>query len=117
MDNLFKEKAQKIRIYLAVETVVDPFEKNVTLSELNPLPIKAIVTDLTPTQMKWKSAGIVEEGGKEIIIEKKYESLLKQSQKIEINNSYYYGWRTNGRLNYRIEGNYLRAYLYTKTES
>jgi len=117
MEQLFREKAKTIKIFCGVSQEIDPYEKNVETIMLNPLPIKAIVTDLTPTQMRWKSAGIVEEGGKEIIIEKKYENLLKQSQKVEINGSYYYGWRTNGRLNYRIEGEYLRAYLYTKTEN
>lgn len=114
MEELFKEQSRTIKIYLGVETVEDPYEKNTTYSLLNPLPIKAIVTDLTTTKAQYAMAGIVVDKAKEIIIEKKYESLLLKSQKIQVDNDYYVGWRQNGRLQYRIEGDYLRAYIYIK---
>ena len=114
MEELFKEKAQKIRIYLGTEVETDPYEHTTETTMLNPLPIKAIVTDLTASQSQWKMPGIVADKAKEIIIEKKYESLLLKSQKIKIDNDYFVGWKMSGRLQYRIEGNYLRAYVYIK---
>ena len=114
MEELFREKSRTIKIYLGIEVEIDPYEKNVETTILNPFPIKAIVTDLVASQSQWKMPGIITEKAKEIIIEKKYESLLLKSQKIKIDNDYYVGWRQNGRLQYRIEANYLRAYIYIK---
>jgi len=117
MDSLFREYAQNIRVFLAVETIVDPIEKNVIKTHLNPIPIKAIVTDILASQAVWKMPGIATEKTKEIIIEKKYKDLLEQSQKIEIDGDLFEGWRINGRLQYRVEGDYLRATIYTKKVS
>jgi len=115
MYKLFKEKSQCIKIYLSTSAELDPFEKNVEETLLSsPIPIKAIVTDLTSTQMSWKSAGIIKENGKEIIVKKSKKSLIEQSQKIEIDGVEYEGWKTNGRMEYRTEGNYCRIYIYRK---
>ena len=114
LNNIFREKGEYIRIYLGKETLQDKFEKNVTIEHLNPIPIKAIVTDLIASQSVWKMPGIETKNAKEIIIKKKYETMLKASQKIQIGNDYYEGWRINGELQYRIEQNYIRAYIYIK---
>jgi len=114
MEELFKEQSKTIKIYLGVETIQDPYEKNTSHTLLNPFPIKAIVTDLTATKAQYAMAGIVVDKAKEIIINKRYESLLLKSQKIQIDNDYYIGWQQNGRLQYRVEGNFLRAYVYIK---
>lgn len=116
MQDVFKENSEWIKIYMATETVDDPFEKNTIISELNPLPIKAIVTDLISSQIAWKLPGIITERAKEIYIEKKYKTLLEKSYKIKIkgDSDYYEGWKINGRLNYRTDGNYIRAYIYKK---
>lgn len=112
MEVLFREKAIKIRIILAMEKETDPFEHTVDFSELPSLPISAIVTDLTATKAQYAMIGIITDSAKEIIIKKKYESLLLKSYKIKIGNDYYIGWKQNGKLQYRIEGDYLRAYVY-----
>lgn len=114
MNELFREKSRTIRIYLGVEVETDPYEHTTETTMFNPLPIKAIVTDLTATQSQYKMAGIVADKAKEIIINKRYESLLLKSQKIQVDNDYYVGWKQNGRLQYRIEGEFLRAYIYIK---
>ena len=114
MDALFKENSQKILIYPATTVQQDPYEKNIEVTCLNPLPVRAIVTDLTPTQMKWKSSGIIEEDGKEIIIEKKYRPLLEMSYKLKVGTKYYLGWKINGKMVIREEGNFLRIYIYRK---
>lgn len=114
MDKLFRETSKNIKIYLAKEIEEDPYEKNTSLTEFNPIPIKAIITDLTATQASYKIIGISILKAKEIIIKKKYEHMLKMSQRIEIQGDFYQGWRINGELNYRVEGDYLRAYVYIK---
>lgn len=114
MDKLFKEQSEWIRIYIGKETVEDKFEKNISVVLLNPYPVRAIVTDIIFSQIQWKMPGLTTEKAKEIIINKKKENLLKASQKIKIQGEYYYGWKVNGKLQYRIEGNYIRAYVYYK---
>ena len=114
MNKLFKEKSQCIKIFLSLETIEDPFEKNVSEISLNPIPIQAIVTDFNSTQMSWKSNGIIKTGGKEIIVKKSKKSLLELSQKIEIDGIEYQGWKTNGKMEYRQIGNYITAYIYRK---
>lgn len=117
MENLFKEKASIIYIYTGKENIIDPYEKNVETILLPPIPIKAIVTDLIFSQIQWKMVGVTTSKAKEIIIEKKWEKLLKLSHRIKIGDEYYYGWRINEKLQYRIEQNYLRVYIYIKKET
>lgn len=117
MDKLFREQYQTIKIYIAKETIDDPYERNVSLTYLNPLPIKAIVSDVGFASAIWKMPGISAEKVKEIIIEKRYKSLLLKSQKIEIDDEYFYGYKINGKLQYRQEDEYLRCYVYFKKEN
>lgn len=116
METLFREHSQKIYIYMATETVLDPYEKNISVNMLNPLPIKAIVTDLTSAKIQWAMPGIITEKGKEIIIEKKHRTLLEKSQKIQIvgDSDLYEGWKVYGKMQIREEQNYLRCYIYVK---
>lgn len=114
MDKLFKEQSQKIRIYLAKETETDPFEHTVELTEIHPFPIRAIVSDLTANQASWKIMNISVDKAKEIIVQKKYRTLIEQSQKIKIDNDYFEGWRVSGRMQIREEGDYCRIYCYIK---
>ncbi|KKL21927.1 hypothetical protein LCGC14_2440540 [marine sediment metagenome] len=114
MDNLFKDSSEKILIYLSVQTVEDPFEKNSSQSILPSLPIDAIVSDLGFSSIQWKMPGVLTSKAKEIIIKKKHENLLKLSYKIRIDGEDYQGWTISGRLQYRIEDEYLRAYVYLK---
>jgi len=114
MEQLFREESQFIRIYYSVEQETDPFEHTVELTDLPSLPIKAIVTDLIASQAIWKMPGIKLSKAKEIIIEKKYRSLIEISEKIKVDDDYYEGWKENGKLQIRQEGDYLRIYIYSK---
>ena len=116
MNNIFRENSQKILIYLATTVDQDPFEHNVETTMLNPLPISAICTDLIASQIAYKMPSINTDKAKEIIIEKKYKSLLLQSYKIKIDDDYYQGWKTNSRLQIREEQDYLRCYVYIKKD-
>ena len=114
MEKLFKEHSKPIKIYLAIEQIIDPFEKNVELTQLNPFSIKAIISDLTVSQSQWKMIGIVADKTKEIIVEKKYRKLLEKSVIIEVDKELYEGWRVSGKMQIREEGNFLRCYIYIK---
>ena len=52
MENILRDFGQYIKIYLAKTSIDDPYEKNKTISYQNPLPIKAIVTDLSPAKIQ-----------------------------------------------------------------
>jgi hypothetical protein len=119
LDELIKSKGQYIHIYQGIESVDDPFEKNVSTTNLNPLPVKALVVDFVASKAQWVMPGIKVSRIKEIYVPRKYRSLLENSQKIEIRNSdgqseFYEGWRENGHMQLREEGGYLRVYIYSK---
>lgn len=117
MNELFKEHSKKIKFYLAVTSTEDPYEKNESLSELPSLPVDAIVTDLTFAKVQWAMPGIATESAKEIIIEKKHKTLFENTYKIEIDNVLYEGWKISGKLQYKVEQDYIRAYIYRKKEA
>lgn len=114
MEELFREMSQRIQIYLSVPSQEDPFEKNETLSELPSLPISAIVSDLGFGKIKWQMDGVSTDDAKELIIEKKNKNLLEQSYKIEIEGIYYDGYKINGKMQIKTEGEYCRIYIYRK---
>ena len=114
MEELFNQFAQRIKVYLSIVSVNDPFEKNESLSELPSLPIDAIVSDLGFGKVKWQMDGISTDDAKELIIEKKNKNLLEQSYKIEIEGIYYDGYKINGKMQIKTEGEYCRIYIYRK---
>jgi hypothetical protein len=75
--------------YPAQETVSDPYEKNKTRSFLNPIPIKALVTDISFEALRWKYYGKIPSGSKQIICEKRHFNLLKIADKIKIDDDYF----------------------------
>ena len=119
MKELFREQAKSILVYPGIEIDLDPIEHNVEVSYLNPLPIQGIVNDLTFAQVQYKMPGIVTDKTKEIVVEKKYRTLLELSQKIQIagETDYYEGWRVNGKMQIREEGDYIRVYIYIKKDA
>ena len=120
MDKLFNETATNIRIYIGTETILDPIEKNVETTLINPIPIKAIVTELSPAKAQWVMVGITSEKTKQIICKKIHRPLIEQSRKITVqgDSSEYYGYKVNGRLSITEEGgDYIRCYIYVKKES
>lgn len=111
-EEVFNKEAQTILIYLGREVETDSIYKTKTKTYYNPIPIKAIVTYLIPSQIKWKMWGIETTDAKEIIVESRFEKLIKLSQKIGINGEDYLGWRENGKLQFRKERDYIRLYVY-----
>ena len=114
MKKVFRNLAQKIRIFCGVTQITDPYEQSVSISYLPPVPIKAIITDLSSAKLIWKIPGITTSKVKELLVEKKYRSLLEQSYKIEIDGTDYEGWKENGKLAIIGWENYIRVYVYIK---
>ena len=116
MNEFFRSQSQTILIYSAIISTADPYKENKTVSYLNPIAIKAIVTDLVMSQIVWKLPGIKTSKAKEVLIEKRNNSLIEQSYKIEIDSETYYAWKDNAGENIqkRKEGDYYRILVYKK---
>ena len=112
LKELLKHQGKTIKIYFAKETLIDPYEDEKELRYLQPVGIKAIAVDLTFAQAQYKLPGISVSKSKEIILNKKYRSLIERSYKIEIDGEFYYSWKVNGKCQIREEGNYIRLYVY-----
>jgi len=82
----------KILIYFSTKSYgedYDPYEGNFTYTNLNPLSIKAYVTEISAEALVWKQYGLKETGAKEIICESKYAQWFRIANKIEIENDEY----------------------------
>ena len=102
-------KLSKVLVYSAKDTVDDPYEKTTTKTFLNPIPVDALVRDLTPESLVWRYFGQIPMGSKEIICEQKYIDTLKTADKIKIGTDYYSvrkddskGWKIQIRQDYII---------------
>ena len=116
-EQLFREESQKLLVYLATETILDPDEKNVSLSYLNPLPINAIITDLSAGRIIYKLPGILTEKAKIVICEKKHRPLLEMSYKLKVlgETDYYEGYKVNGKFQiFELDKDYIRLYIFIK---
>ena len=120
-NDIFKDNpnATCIRVYLGKETIQDPYEKNVKVTLFQPTIIQAIVEDLIFSQISWKLPGIQTDKAKRVYIPKQYRTLIENSQKIEVRENgklvAFEGWRVNGRMQIREEGDLLQIYIYSKT--
>lgn len=116
-EQLFREESEKLLVYLATETILDPDEKNVSLSYLNPLPIDSVITDLSAARAAYKMVGILTEKAKQIIVEKKHRPLLEMSYKLKVlgETDYYEGYKISGKLQIlELDKNYIRLYIFIK---
>jgi len=67
----------------------DPYEKNYTYTDLNPLTVKGYARDITPEALAWKQYGLQEAGAKEIIVREKYAKWFRLANKIQIEDDIY----------------------------
>lgn len=113
--DLFNEIGKIIYIYLGKEISQDPEEEDKKVVVYNPIPIKAIVTDLTSAQMTWKTPGLGEFQGKELLLENKWRNTIEQSYKIVIDGDEYVSWKDNSsKTQIRDDGSYIRLYIYKR---
>jgi len=119
LDDVMNTQGTWIRVYVGKETIQDPFEKDVTVVCTNPIPVRAIVEDLTSASAQWKMPGIKVAKVKDILVDYKHRALLEHSSKIEYQGELYEGWKEQGKMQLReqpgVGGNgYLRLYIYSK---
>jgi hypothetical protein len=89
--NLLKNEGQlsTLLVYAAKETETDPTEHTVSLTYLNPLPIKALIRQVSFEALHWKYFGLIPVGSIECIAEKKYLTLFRTADKIIYNEQTY----------------------------
>jgi len=93
--NLLKNEGQLVtlQVYAAKETQEDPYEKNKSLTYLNPLPIKGLVRQVSFEALHWKYYGQIPVGSIEVIAEKKYLTLFRTADKIKCGDNYFKTWK------------------------
>lgn len=115
LGELIKEIGIIVKIFLGIERSQDPESKDVSVTNINPIPIKAIVTQVAPEKLLWKFYGVQVSEAQEIICDKKYLSLIRQSQQIEINGIKFNAYRDNtGSLFIQDLGDYIRVNVVRK---
>jgi hypothetical protein len=113
MDTVFKSESKKILIYISKEVETDPYDKNVSHTVFNAIPINAIISDISGESMKWKTGGIVTSEGKQVICKTINRPLLEMSYKIKAEGQDYQGFKINGRMQIRkLDDNYIQVYIY-----
>lgn len=88
------ELTKKIDVYFATRSEGDSFDPltgnyEYDINNLNPITIRAIVTQVSPTQLVYKQYGLSEQGAVEILTEGKYKDLFEQANKIVIDDIEY----------------------------
>ena len=82
----------KIKIFFSTKAAgegYDSYEDNYTFTNLNPLTIKAYVTEISSEALVWKAYGLKEIGAKEIICKSQYTNWFKMANKVEIDGDEY----------------------------
>lgn len=117
MEKLFEQFEKKIQVYLATQTINDPYTKETTDLIVSQVPIKGIVSSLSAGSIGYKLPGIITEKAKRIICKKKYRTLLEKSYKIKIigYTEFYEGWKLNGKMQIQeLNDDYIKVYVYVK---
>jgi hypothetical protein len=82
-------KLEKVLIYPAIEVENDPYEHTHSTSLLNPIPIDALVRQISQEALTWKYYGLIPSESKEICCEKKWENTIKLASQIKIGNEFF----------------------------
>jgi len=97
--NLLKNegKLSTLYVYQAIETENDPFEHTKTKTYMNPLPIKALIRQVSFEALHWKYYGQIPVGSIECIAEKKYLTLFRTADKIKYGDDYFSTWKDDAK--------------------
>jgi hypothetical protein len=88
---------KKVLVFPEKTRIDDPYENTVSSELFNPVAIKAIVTQLSFSSLKWKYYGQLEQGSVQIICEKKYLDLIKWCGRLEIEDKVYNIYKDGGK--------------------
>jgi len=92
-----ENKLKTLYAYASTETIVDPYEKNRENLFQNPLPIKALIRQISQEALRWKYYAQLPSGSIEVIAEKKYKTLFRTADKIKFEEEYYKCWRDDSK--------------------
>ena len=110
-------KLKTLYAYASTETIVDPYEKNRESLFQNPLPIKALIRQISFEALKWKYLGLIPSKSIEVIAEKKYKTLFTTADKIKYGDDYYKCWKDDSKNFMIIErSDYIVVILGLKNE-
>lgn len=103
MSNFLRDlPKEKILVYVAIEVPDDYTEGTTDKTYLNPIPIEAVVTNLSESKTIWKTSGTVNDISWALLVDFRYKNLIDQSQKILVKNSYEcYGVNSNSKIQYK----------------
>ena len=90
-------KLETLYVYQSREVEVDPYEHRKALEYTNPLPIKALIRQISFEALRWKFWGQVPMGSIEVIVEKKNKTLLRTADKIKYGEDYYKCWKDDSK--------------------
>ena len=117
MQKLFKDVSKRIKVYPGIVSTTDPYEGTKSISYLNPIPISALVWDLSPSKIQWSLQGLNTDKAKKVMVLKQHRALVEMSCKFQVLNDgtdFYEGWLLDGRLNILEEGDFIIFVIYIK---
>jgi hypothetical protein len=88
--SIFKNEGllDKIIVYPGQETQATNYDSS-SVTMLNPITIRGLVSSISFEALRWKYFGVLPSGSKQVIIEKRYKSLLMNAFKIKIGEEHY----------------------------
>ena len=94
-DQVFRDKKKIALVFLrgakTREEDFDPFRNTGFVQQnQNPLPVKVLTKTISPNSLVFKEIGLTEAGAVQIILHDRDVELIKNSEKIIINNIEYY---------------------------
>jgi hypothetical protein len=97
-DEIFRKHRKIALVFLrgakTKEDNFDPFRKTGLVQQnQNPLPVKVLPKTLSPGELRFREMGETEAGALAIILQDKDVELIKNSEKITIQNKSYYVYR------------------------
>jgi hypothetical protein len=97
-------------------TETDPYEHTSDLVTQNPVPLEAIVKDLTSTQAMYKMVGVQVSTAKDLLLSKQFRQWIELSRFITIDNIKYYAFKDaeGSRVQIREMDDVIRVYVYSK---
>ncbi len=116
-----REFTKKVLLYFSTKiagTDYDPYEKNYTYNNLNPICIFGIVSQISPEALVWKQYGLSQIGAIEIIWSGRYKTWFEQCARVEVDTLKYEVYRdatgTRAIIQSRVNGLLIRVVLMRK---
>ncbi len=108
-------KLETLLAYPSQEIEIDPTEHTKDKKYMNPLPIEALVRQISPEALHWKYFGALPVNSIEVITEKKNLTLIKTADKIKRGENWYSCYKDDSKGFTILErGDYIIAALRNK---